>query len=76
MLVMRVLYNVEPLLSNDSVMTPIGNRFLTRANGLITKLFSARSAQMAAHATMDTETEGRCFLCGLCLDVISRTVSE
>jgi hypothetical protein len=31
---------------------------------------------MAAHATMNTETEERCFMCGPCLDVISRIISE
>jgi hypothetical protein len=31
---------------------------------------------MAAHATMDTATEELCFLCGLCLDVSSRTIVE
>jgi hypothetical protein len=30
---------------------------------------------MAAHTTMDRATEERCFLCGTCLDVISRTIS-
>jgi hypothetical protein len=39
-------------------------------------VFSARSAPIAAHATMDTVTEERCVLCGPCQDVISRTVSE
>jgi hypothetical protein len=38
-------------------------------------VFSARSVPMAAHETMDTATEGWCFLCGPCLDVISRTIS-
>jgi hypothetical protein len=39
-------------------------------------MFSARSASMAAHATMDTAKEERCFLCGPCLDVIGRAFSE
>jgi hypothetical protein len=29
-----------------------------------------------ANITMDTETEERCFLCGLCQDVISRSVGS
>jgi hypothetical protein len=36
-------------------------------------VFSARSAAITAHATMDTTTEERCFLCGPCLDVLRRT---
>jgi hypothetical protein len=39
-------------------------------------MFSARFAPMAAHATMDTATEERCFLCGPCLDIIGRTFSD
>jgi hypothetical protein len=31
---------------------------------------------MAAHATMNTATEERFLLCGPCLDVIGRTISE
>jgi hypothetical protein len=38
--------------------------------------FSARSPAMTVHATVDTATEERCFLCSSCLDVISRTISE
>jgi hypothetical protein len=38
-------------------------------------VFSARSAVMAAHARMDRATEERCFLCGPCLDIISRTIN-
>jgi hypothetical protein len=33
-------------------------------------VFSARSAPMAAHATIDTATEERCFLFGPCLGFI------
>jgi hypothetical protein len=39
-------------------------------------MFSALSAPMAAHETMDAATEERCFLCCLCPDVISRTINE
>jgi hypothetical protein len=39
-------------------------------------VFSAQSAPMAAHATTDTATEERCFLCCPCLDVLSRTISR
>jgi hypothetical protein len=38
--------------------------------------FSAWSAPMAAHETMDTATEELCFVCGPCLDVINWTVSR
>jgi hypothetical protein len=31
---------------------------------------------MDEYATIDTATEKRCSLCGPCLDIISRTVSE
>jgi hypothetical protein len=37
--------------------------------------FSAWSAPMAAQASVNTATEDRCFLCGPCLDVTSRTIS-
>jgi hypothetical protein len=47
-----------------------------RANRLWKAVFSARSALIAAHETIDTATEERCFQCGPCLDVISRTISE
>jgi hypothetical protein len=39
-------------------------------------VFSARSAKMPMHATINTATEDRCFLCGPCLNVKSRTTSE
>jgi hypothetical protein len=39
-------------------------------------VFSARSAPMAAHETKDIAIEERYFLCGPCLDIISRTVSK
>jgi hypothetical protein len=38
-------------------------------------VFSERSVPMAAHATMDTATEERCFLWGPCLHVKSRKIS-
>jgi hypothetical protein len=37
-------------------------------------VFSARSAPMAAHATINTATGERCFLCGPCIHVISRQI--
>jgi hypothetical protein len=39
-------------------------------------VFSVLPAPMAVNVTMDTATEERCFLCGPCLDAISRTISE
>jgi hypothetical protein len=39
-------------------------------------VFPAQSAPMAAFVTMDTVTEEQCILCGTCLEVISRTISE
>jgi hypothetical protein len=38
-------------------------------------MFYTLSAPMAADATVDTTAEERCFLCGPCLDIISRTIS-
>jgi hypothetical protein len=38
-------------------------------------VFSAQSAPMAMHATMDPAAEEQCFLCGPCLNVINRIVS-
>jgi hypothetical protein len=43
-------------------------------NGNRGMVFSVRSSPMAAHATVDTATDERCFLCGLCQDVICRAV--
>jgi predicted membrane protein len=37
-------------------------------------VFTALSEPMAAHSTMDTATEERCFLGGPCLYVISRAI--
>jgi hypothetical protein len=39
-------------------------------------MFSARPTPTAVHATMDRVTEELCFLCGPCLDVTRKTISE
>jgi hypothetical protein len=39
-------------------------------------VFPARSASMAAHATMDITAGEMCSLCGTCLNVIRRKISE
>jgi hypothetical protein len=39
-------------------------------------VFSAQSVPTAAHATLDTATVERRFMCGMCLDVISRKITE
>jgi hypothetical protein len=36
---------------------------------------SGRYTPMAEHATIGTATEEQCFLCGRCLNVVSRTIS-
>jgi hypothetical protein len=63
-----ILWHVDPLLGND--------RETNRQRPVNSNKGMAFSAPMAARATMDAATEERCFLCGPCLEVISRTSSE
>jgi hypothetical protein len=63
------LWHTDPLLINDSKISgytiPFARQWLNSDHmGIPTN----------AKATVDTATVGRCFLCGPCLDVISRTV--
>jgi hypothetical protein len=46
---------------NNRTMAVTRQRPVNSNTGIV---FSARSTPMAAHATMDTATEERCFLCG------------
>jgi hypothetical protein len=68
----------RPVASNDHE--------ISNCTTAIAMVFSVRSVPMAAHATLEyitpllsnncTAAEKRCFLCGPCPDVISRTVSK
>jgi hypothetical protein len=70
------MWHVDPLLGNDreTIKTAVTRQRPVNSNR--ETVFSASFAQIAEHATMDTPTEERCFLCGPCLDVISSTIIE
>jgi hypothetical protein len=63
------VWRVDPLLSNDR--ETIKQRPVNSNRGMV---FSAWSAPMAAHATIDSATGEPCFLCVLWRDLISWTV--
>jgi hypothetical protein len=72
----EILWHVDALLGNDREV--IRQRLLlgNRPQRATEEWCFLRGPPMFAHATMDTATEERYFLCGPCLDVISRTISE
>jgi hypothetical protein len=72
------LWHVDPLLgnireTNKKTTAVIRRRPVNRNRGMV---FYVRSSPIAAHATMNIEIDEWCFMCGPCVDIMSRTISE
>jgi hypothetical protein len=75
----NILWHIDQLLGNDSETnnetTAVAWQRPARQWTGWEAVFSARTAPMVAHATMDTAKEERCFLYGPFLNVMRRTIS-
>jgi hypothetical protein len=72
---LKILWPTDPLLGNDretnSETTTVARQWPVRQWIGWKAMFSGWSLPMAAHATVDTATEERCFQRGPCREVVS-----